>query len=315
MPVVNLPGSALLARLEALRLSVRQVRWGARLGGRFVVSRRGSSIEFADYLPYSPGDDIRSIDWKLYARLDRLFVKTYKEEVELTVELIVDATASMGLPTPQKFRRACELALCLASVGFAGRHHVRASWIAPGDRGGTVRAAEEVAQQARAAPRPSATPWFTHRADLTRLAQWMSRPAPAGAVTMRPWMQQTIPALRIRGGQALLISDWMCPLADAFEALHLLRRKHVEVKVIQVLSPQELEPARLFRGGVLIDSETGLTHELAYSASELTQAVLEHNERLARFCKRYGMPFAQARADEPLEEFVLKTLPSRGFLE
>lgn len=295
MPVLNLPDPAFLKRLEALRLSVRQVRWGARLGGRFAISRRGSSIEFADYLPYSSGDDIRSIDWKLYARLDRLFVKTYKEEVELTVELIVDATASMGLPTPQKFRRACELALCLAYVGFARRHHVRASWIAPG--------------------RPSATPWFTHRADLARLAESMSRPTPAGAVTMRQWMQQAIPALRIRGGQALLISDWMCPSADTFEALHLLRRKHTEVKVIQVLSPQELEPARLFRGGVLIDSETGLTHQLAYSASELAQAVLEHNERLARFCKRHGMPFAQARADEPLEEFVLKTLPSRGFLE
>lgn len=295
MPVLNLPDPAFLKRLEALRLSVRQVRWGARLGGRFVVSRRGSSIEFADYLPYSSGDDIRSIDWKLYARLDRLFVKTYKEEVELTVELVVDATASMGLPTPQKFRRACELALCLAYVAFAGRHHVRASWIAPG--------------------RPSATPWLTHRADLTRLAEWMNRPAPAGAATMGQWMQQAIPALRIRGGQALLISDWMCPPADTFEALHLLRRKHAQVSVIQVLSPQELEPARLFRGGVLIDSETGLTHQLAYSASELTQAVLEHNERLARFCKRHGMPFAQARADEPLEEFVLKTLPARGFLE
>ncbi len=304
MPVLNLPDPAFLKRLEALRLSVRQVRWGARLGGRFAISRRGSSIEFADYLPYSPGDDIRSIDWKLYARLDRLFVKTYKEEVELTVELIVDATASMGLPTAQKFRRACELALCLAYVGFARRHHVRASWIAPG--------------------RPAATPWFTHRADLARLAESMSRPTPvpssglaplAGAVTMRQWMQQAIPALRIRGGQALLISDWMCPSADTFEALHLLRRKHTEVKVIQVLSPQELEPARLFRGGVLIDSETGLTHQLAYSASELTQAMLEHNERLARFCKRHGMPFAQARADEPLEAFVLKTLPSRGFLE
>ena len=295
MPIVRLPDPAFLAQLEARRLSARQVRWGSRLGGRFVINRRGSSIEFADYLPYSSGDDIRSIDWKLYARLDRLFVKTYKEEIELAVEIIVDATASMGLPTPQKFHRACELALCLASVGFAGRHHVRASWIAPG--------------------RPAATPWFTHRANLTRLAEWMNRPAPAGTVTMRHWMQQTIPALRIRGGQALLISDWMCPPADAFEALHLLRRKHAEVKMIQVLSPQELEPARMSRGGVLIDSETGLTHELAYSASELAQAVLEHNERLARFCKRQGMPFAQARSDEPLEEFVLKTLPARGFLE
>jgi uncharacterized protein (DUF58 family) len=87
-----------LARLEALRLSIRQVRWGSRLGGRFLINRRGSSIEFADYVAYAPGDDIRSIDWKLYARLDRLFVKTYKEEIELAAELLIDATASIRAP-------------------------------------------------------------------------------------------------------------------------------------------------------------------------------------------------------------------------
>lgn len=295
MPTVNLPDPALLRQLEALRLSVRQVRWGSRLGGRFVISRRGSSIEFADYLPYSPGDDIRSIDWNLYARLDRLFVKTYKEEVELAVELIVDASASMGLPAPQKFIRACELALCLAYVAFAGRHHVRASWISAG--------------------RPLATPWFYHRADMAQLAQWLSRGAPSGGVRLRQWMQQAVPAFRIRGGQAILVSDWMCPTAEGFEALHLLRRKHVEVKVIQVLSPQELDPVRLVRGGAVIDSETGETHELAYSASELAQAMIDHNERLVRFCKRHGIPFAQVRLDAPLEEVVLKALPVRGFLE
>ncbi|MBI3312201.1 MAG: DUF58 domain-containing protein, partial [Candidatus Omnitrophica bacterium] len=96
-----------LARLEALELSVRWVQWGSHLGGRFTISRRGSSVEFADYAAYTPGDDIRAIDWNLYARSDRLFVKTYQEEVELAVEVIVDATASMALPTPRKFERAC----------------------------------------------------------------------------------------------------------------------------------------------------------------------------------------------------------------
>lgn len=295
MPAIRIPDAAFLKKLEALQLSVRQFRWGSRLGGRFVVNRRGSSIEFADYLPYSPGDDIRAIDWKLYARLDRLFVKTYKEEVELTVELIVDATASMGLPTPNKFLRACELAVCLASVAFAGRHHVRLSWMAPGH--------------------PQSAPWFYRRADLGRLAQAFERLEPFGATTLSRWMQQAVPALRIHGGQAIVISDWMCPPADAFEALQALRRKHVEVKVLQVLSPQELDPAKLFQGGRLIDSETGDQHELAYSAKELAQAVVEHNERLARYCKRHAMPFAQARLNDPLESFVLQQLPKRGFLE
>lgn len=295
MSTIRIPDPAFLKKLETLRLSVRQFRWGSRLGGRFVVSRRGSSIEFADYLPYSQGDDIRTIDWKLYARLDRLFVKTYKEEVELTVELMIDATASMGLPTPNKFSRACELALCLAYVAFAGRHHVRLSWITTGH--------------------PQSTPWFYRRGELGRLAHALERLAPSGTTTMSRWMQQAMPALRIRGGQAIVISDWMCPPADAFAALQALRRRHAEVKVLQVLSPQELDPARMFQGGRLIDSETGDQHELAYSPKELAQAVIEHNEHLARYCKRHGMPFAQARLNEPLEPFVLHDLTARGFLE
>ena len=79
----------LLARLDALSLSIRAVRAGAHLGGRFAVNRRGSSVEFAEHAPYHPGDDIRAIDWNLYARLDKLFIKTYREEIELSVEVIV----------------------------------------------------------------------------------------------------------------------------------------------------------------------------------------------------------------------------------
>ena len=295
MPAVRIPDPAFLKKLEALRFTVRQFRWGSRLGGRFVISRRGSSIEFADFLPYSPGDDIRAIDWKLYARLDRLFVKTYKEEVELTVEIMIDATASMGLPSPDKFTRACELALCLSAVAFAGRHHVRLSWIT----GET----------------PRATPWFYRRGELARAAEALQPLQSGGASTMSRWMEQAVPALRVRGGQAVVISDWMCPPADAFSALQALRQRHVEVKVLQVLSPQELDPARLFHGGRLVDSETGGQHELAYSAKELAQAVIDHNEHLARYCKRHGMPFAQHRLNEPLEPFVLQQLPRRGFLE
>jgi len=295
MPAATWLTPTFLSRLEALELSVRWVRAGNRLGGRFPINRRGSSVEFADYAPYYAGDDIRAIDWNLYARLDRLFVKTYKEEIELTVELLVDATSSMGLPTTEKFLRANQLAVCLGYVGLSGRHHVRVSWLKPG--------------------RFLATPWFHHRSDLLQMAGEAEAASLGGQIAYADWMRRAVAALRIRGGQAILITDGMVRPADFFQALHALMVRNLELKVVQVLTPQELHPAKMMRGGLLVDVETGSTHQLAYSAAELDRAVADHNEQLVRFCKRHGIPFARHVLDEPLESFVMKTLPLRGFLE
>ncbi len=286
---------AFINRLEALQLSVKWVRAGSKLGGQFAINRRGSSIEFADYVAYCAGDDIRAIDWNLYARLDRLFVKTYKEEIELSVELIVDATASMGLPTSEKFARAKQVAMSLGYVALTDGHHVRLSWIKPG--------------------KIAATPWFHQRADFFPMVERTTSQGVEGQMPLADWMQRAAIALRMRGGQAIVITDGMVRPAEFFRALHLLMVRNLEIKVIQVLTPDELHPAKLVRGGVLVDVETGATHQLAYSAAELERAVIEHNELLVRFCKRHGIPFAQHRLDESLEAFITKTLPIRGFLE
>ena len=285
----------LINRLEALQLSIRWVRAGQKLGGRFPVNRRGSSVEFADYAAYCAGDDIRAIDWNLYARLDRLFVKTYKEEITLSVELLVDATASMGLPTAEKFARAKQLAISLGYVAVTGHHHVRLSWIRPG--------------------RLAASPWWYHRRDLFRMASLADAARLEGQTELADWMHRAAIELRLRGGQAILITDGMARPADFFRALHVLMVRNLEIKVIQVLTPQELHPARMLRGGLLVDAETGHTHQLAYSPAELERAVADHNELLVRFCKRHGIPFAQHRLDEPLATFITRTLPIHGFLE
>jgi uncharacterized protein (DUF58 family) len=282
-------------RLEALQLSVKWVRAGNRLGGRFPINRRGSSVEFADYTAYCLGDDIRAIDWNLYARLDRLFVKTYKEEIALSVELMVDATASMGLPTMEKFERANQLAVSLGHVGLTGHHHVRLSWIKP--------------------DRLAMSPWFHQRGDLFRMADLAASATVMGGISLADWMWRAAIALRLHGGQAILITDGMVEPADFFRALHVLMVRNLEIKVIQVLTPQELHPAKLVRGGMLVDVETGATHQLAYSPTELDRAVAEHNELLVRFCKRHGISFAQHRLDESLESFITKRLPLHGFLE
>ena len=286
---------ALIRRLEALQLSIRWVRSGSTLGGRFPINRRGSSVEFADYAPYYPGDDIRAIDWHLYARLDKLFVKTYKEEIALAVELLVDATASMGLPTPRKFARASQLAVCLGYIALAGGHRARLSWVAPGA--------------------PAASPWFHRRHELFRMAALADRRRPEGQVSLADWVQRAAIALRVHGGQAILLTDGMVPPAEFFRAMHALLVRNVELKVIQILTPEELSPARLMRGGTVVDVERGTTHQLAYSAAELARAVEEHNALLARFCKRNDIRFVRHRLDESLDAFVTRTLPAHGFLE
>ena len=285
----------LLRRLEALQLSVTSVRAGRALGGRFAINRRGSSLEFADYAAYSAGDDIRAIDWNLYARLDRLFVKTYREEIALSVELIVDATGSMGVPTPQKFERAKHIAISLAYISLLGHHHARIGWVAPGAL--------------------KITPWCHRRRDVLRLAELSTLVRVGGAISLAEWLQQASLAAKIRGGQAIMITDGMVSPAVFFRAVHSLRIRNVEVKVIQVLSPQELHPERLFGSSRLVDIETGATHQLAYSDEELTRAVADHNALLIDFCRRQGVPFAQHRLDEPLETLLTKTLPHHGFLE
>jgi len=282
-------------RLETLQLSVRWVRAGSRFGGRFPINRRGSSIEFADYAPYYAGDDIRSIDWNLYARLDRLFVKTYKEEIELAVELLIDATASMALPQTEKFERARRVALSLAYVGLAQGHYVRLNWVQPG-----------------AIP-PS--PWYHQRRDLWTMVERAEPIRAQGQVELADWMARAAAIRRMHGGQAIFVTDGMIRIAEFFKAMHALLVRNLEVKVIQLLTPQELRPSQLFRGGLLVDAETGARHQLAYRPAELERAMAEHNEQLARFCKRHGIAYVLHRLDEPLETFIVKTLPTRGFLE
>src|SRR5574342_1130577 len=116
---------AFLTQLETLRLHTRKEFLGSHPGS-YSSPRRGTSLEFADYRRYSPGDDLRYLDWGIYARSDRLYVKLFREEVDLFVYLFVDASASMGYPSPaRKFERACHVALALAYVVLANHDHVK----------------------------------------------------------------------------------------------------------------------------------------------------------------------------------------------
>ena len=105
-------------RLDPLMLVARKVRVGAMKGDRRSI-KRGNSIEFADYRNYVPGDDLRQLDWNIYARLERPFIKLLEDEEDLTVHLILDASASMDFP-PEGEDEKKEATLCQAHLCRAG---------------------------------------------------------------------------------------------------------------------------------------------------------------------------------------------------
>src|SRR5437879_8816300 len=110
---------ALLRRLEALALQVRRAVSG-QMGGERRSRARGQSVEFADYRNYTPGDDFRYLDWNLYGRLERLFLKLYEEERELPVRIFLDASESMAFGEPRKFDFARQIAAAVGYVALCG---------------------------------------------------------------------------------------------------------------------------------------------------------------------------------------------------
>src|SRR4030081_2077174 len=112
-----------LARLEQLELVSRKIFLG-RLKGERRSKRKGQSVEFADYRNYVIGDDLRFLDWNLYARLPRLFIRLFMEEEDLHFYFLLDNSLSMGFGTPTKLHYAKEIAAALGFIGLVNLDRV-----------------------------------------------------------------------------------------------------------------------------------------------------------------------------------------------
>jgi uncharacterized protein (DUF58 family) len=116
----------LMNRIEQLRLASRKVFLG-RMKGERRSKRRGQSVEFADYRDYSPGDDLRFLDWNIFGRLERLFIKLFMEEEDLSVYIFLDTSESMRFGEPAKFDYARRLAAALGYIGLSSLRRLTAS--------------------------------------------------------------------------------------------------------------------------------------------------------------------------------------------
>jgi uncharacterized protein (DUF58 family) len=293
-PVVAEPlvEEALLRRLERLSFSVRKPVAGG-LGGEHRSSARASSLDFADYRQYVPGDDFRRIDWNAYARSGTLNVKLTEAREQLPVHILLDASRSMAWGEPAKLRYASQIASALGYVALSRYDRL------------TVTALGEQPRELRA---------VRGRGKLPHLLNFLHNVEPSGALDLAAGLA----AYRVdrrAGGLAILISDLLSP--DGYEAgLDALRQAGLDVGVIQVLSPQELEPAQ---GGdvELEDAETGEIVEVS-----LTPRMLAiYRERLDRWCAdaeeactRRGIVYCRVSTADPLDNLLLDRLRRVGVL-
>lgn len=287
-----------LNRLECLRLRTRKEFLGSRPGS-YSSPRRGTSLEFADYRRYSPGDDIRYLDWGVFARSDRLYVKLFREEVDLFVYLFIDASGSMAFPSPQeKFSPACHVALALAYVVLANHDHVKLHLL-------------------QGTPAPPASPFYRGRHRITNCVDFVSSPSPEGPLELGRALGDHLKRIR-RPGKAILLSDFLMPAPSYQQGLNLLRAFNLDISVIQVIGRQEVDP-QFPRGGLaVVDSESREEMKLLWTETlreQYQEALQRHNRELRSFCHQGGIHYSLFVTDQELSEFVLQTLPAIGLFK
>jgi uncharacterized protein (DUF58 family) len=284
----------LLAQLERLELVTRKVFRG-RMKGERRSRRRGQSVEFADFRNYVPGDDLRFIDWNLYARLEKLFLKLFLEEEDLHFYALIDVSASMDFGEPTKLHFAKQLA---ASLGFIG-----------------LCRADRVKIEALGVTRARPGPVLRGRQSLWRMLQYVEGLEPGSNAPLAASVKDF--CLQNSGkGILVLISDLMDK--NGYEsALRFLLAQDLDVYVIHVLSPEELEPD--IKGDLkLVDCEDQDSAEITVSRPLLDRyrrTLAAFIDGAREFCTRRGMNYLMTSTQTPVDQLVSSYLRQRGLVK
>jgi uncharacterized protein (DUF58 family) len=284
--------SAFLRKLDQLSLLTRRAMAGEMQGERR-SPRRGSSVEFADFRPYVAGDDIRQIDWNMYARTERFFLKLMVAEEELTIHMLVDNSASMDWGEPNKLTYARRAAGAFGYIALSSLDRVTV----------TALAAGAARQLPGVRGKRGALPLFDFLQKL---------PAGQGGSLLKT-CRRYIQTAR-NAGPLLLCSDLMDP--EWQDALRTLSSRPFEITILHTLAPQELRP-EIDGDFRLLDAEGGAPVEITADLEVLRR--YDENLRAWRaeiesFCNGRGITYLFVDTSVPVEEFVLSTLRRRGVL-
>jgi uncharacterized protein (DUF58 family) len=282
----------MMAKLERMELVSRKIFRG-RMKGERRSKRKGQSVEFADFRSYVAGDDLRFIDWNLFARMDRLYLKIFLEEEDLHFFTLIDDSISMDYGSPTKWMVAKQIAAALAYIGLCRSDRVSVSSF--------TSAASPVVLRGKAS---------TYRMLNHLGAMSCSEASPSMDEAVRRF------CLKNTGkGIVVLITDLLSK--TGYEAaLRMLVAREMDIFLIHLLSLEELSPT--LQGDLkLIDCEDGDHREISISASLLSryqQTLSNFIGHAKSFCNKRSIAYVPARSDEPVDTLVNEYLRRRGLV-
>jgi len=294
--VDELLDSRLMAHLDRLDVVSKKI-FSGKIHGERRSRRRGQSVEFADFRNYTHGDDLRFVDWNIYARLDRLFLKMFLEEEDLSLVIAIDASASMDFGMPNKMQYARRLAMALGYIGLVNNNRV--SLFSFSD------------------DRIERLTGLRGRRRTREMGQWLLNLQPLGVGDFTAACRAV--ALGGQGrGVLLLISDFL--FSDGFEkGLRSVAGRGFDVYALQLLAPEEIDPAR---HGVLgdlrlVDSESAAEVEVTASSAVVQQyreRLDAHVASLREYCVRRSIAHQVVETSLQLETLLVDYLRRRGLL-
>jgi len=282
---------SLLRTLESLAIAARRQASGHERGERS-SSRAGSGIAFAGHRAYAAGDDLRFLDWQAFARSDRLYVKQYEEELDLSVHLLLDCSGSMATNDGAKFRYAQQLAAALGYIALSNLDRV---------------AVQPYAEQPRARLAP-----LRGRNRALLLLRYLSAQRADGSTDLLR-AAKAVCAHESRGGVALVLSDGLSS-ESLLEGVDQLRYGRLSPVVLLITDPRDAEPA--LRGEVtLVDRESGRERTLLITERTLARYREHYHEHLRDLAHALWARHVTAltlSVSTPFERSVLELLRRGG---
>ncbi|CAG9606772.1 DUF58 domain-containing protein [Pseudoneobacillus rhizosphaerae] len=282
---------ALLGRLQKMRLLVKTRKRGIHKGSR-QSSHFGSSLEFSDFRVYQPGDDVRQIDWNVFGRTQKHYIKRFLDEQELSIAIYLDSTSSMR-QIQSKWEFAKGLAALLSYVVLASEDRLVFSPVA--------------SKSLMAIRRKGAV--SSRRTYLEILG--LDEGEQTGEFIAN--LHNTVSKNQ---QLSILISDGLEPLDRVEALLKKLSSLKQEIWFLQVLSSEEISPSYL--GDLkLIDSESDAVVNVSLNpgiVSDYEKRLMEHNRELEKICRRYGGHFISVSDQDSMQSILFHELPSRGLI-
>jgi uncharacterized protein (DUF58 family) len=266
------------------------------ISGMHRSPHRGGSIEFAEYIEYSPGHEIRHIDWKVYGKSDKYYVKQYQDETNLRAYLVLDGSGSMNFASDEaeitKLRYASFLAATLAYL-----------FLRQGDAVGAITVDDARQTFIKASSKS------THMDDIFHLLEHLPGD---GQTSLEDALQGIAERARPRS-LILVFSDLLDVSDDALTLLRVMRKRNYEMALFHVVDPAEVT---LPYEGMTLFEDLETPDELLVDPDDLREAYLQaihdHFERVEGACAESNIPYFRFLTNEPIEQVVLDYLRRRA---